>query len=211
MPSGRASDVVREALSSPETYPHGPAAVEVRETHISWVLLAGELDYKLKKPLVLDLSTNGTGERRRTMCEEEVRLNRRTAPGIYLGVRGVAISGGGVELTAADDPRTLEFVVEMRRYDERDTLTARLDWGELDRAQVREVAGVLARFGSRSTKCPRARTWRCVPTARSSRSWRTSWRCWTVDGSASPEPLSTFPQPRCGPARLARPSARCVA
>jgi aminoglycoside phosphotransferase family enzyme len=79
------SERVRRALSRPESYPHRPAIVEVRETHISWVFLAGELAYKLKKPLALDFLDYGTPARRRAMCEEEVRLNRRLAPDIYLG------------------------------------------------------------------------------------------------------------------------------
>jgi hypothetical protein len=136
----------REALSRPESYPHHPQDVEVRETHISWVFLAGELAYKLKKPLVLDFLDYGTPERRRAMCEEEVRLNRRLAPEIYLGVRGVALGEGRAVLTAADDPCAADFVVEMRRYDERHTLAARLERGELSREHVSEVARVLARF-----------------------------------------------------------------
>ena len=144
--SRTSADRVRSALSRPETYPHRPAQVEVRETHISWVFLAGELAYKLKKPLVLDFLDYGTPRRRRAMCEEEVILNRRLAPRIYLGVRGVAVTDGGVQLTAADDRRAVDFVVEMRRYDERATLAARLERGELGQEQVRAVAAMLARF-----------------------------------------------------------------
>ena len=90
---------MRDALCRTESYAHGPAEVQVRETHISWWFLAGELAYKLKKPLVLGFLDYGSPERRRAMCEAEVRLNRRLARDIYLGVRGVAITDGGVELT----------------------------------------------------------------------------------------------------------------
>lgn len=141
------SEAVREALTRPQSYAHHPAAVEVRETHLSWVFLAGELAYKLKKPLVLDFVDYGTPARRRSMCEQEVELNRRLAPEVYLGVRGVVLGDGDqAELTAADDPRAVDFVVEMRRYDERETLAARLRHGELGADQVRAVAAVLARF-----------------------------------------------------------------
>ena len=139
-------EAVREALARPETYPHRPASVEVRETHISWVFLAGGLAYKLKKPLVLGFVDYGTPARRRKMCAAEVRLNRRLAPDVYLGVRGVAPIADGVELTDEDDPRAIDFVVEMRRYDEAQTLAARLERGELLRADVVEVGCVLARF-----------------------------------------------------------------
>ena len=62
---------------------------ELIETHISWVLLAGDLAYKLKKPVTLPFVDYSTLEARRHFCEEEVRLNRRLAPGLYLGVRQI--------------------------------------------------------------------------------------------------------------------------
>jgi hypothetical protein len=140
------------ALAAPETYPDRPASVEVRETHISWVFLAGERAYKLKKPLVLPFLDYGTAARRRKMCREEVRLNRRLAEDIYVGVRGVAERRGGFELTLEDDPRAVDFVVEMRRYDETRTLASRLERGELDREQVAGVARVLARFHAQARR-----------------------------------------------------------
>ena len=120
--------------------------VEKRETHISWVFLVGERVYKLKKPLVLAFLDYGTPERRREMCREEVRLNSRLAPEIYLGVRGVAPVPGGLELTDEEDPHAIDFVVEMRRYDEQRTLAATLGTGELKSSEVVELAYTLARF-----------------------------------------------------------------
>ena len=140
------SETLRQALARPETYSHRPASVEVRETHISWVFLAGQLAYKLKKPLVLDFLDYGTPARRRELCEAEVRLNRRLAPDLYLGVRGVARIEDRVELTDEDDPRAVDFVVEMRRYDEAQTLAARLERGELQQQDVVELGRRLARF-----------------------------------------------------------------
>lgn len=137
---------VRDALARPESYSPRPASVEVRETHISWVFLAGERAYKLKKPLVLDFLDYGTPARRREMCIDEVRLNRRLAPDVYLGVLGVAPAGDAVELTDADDPRAVDYVVEMRRYDEAQTMAARLEPGELRQRDVIEVGRLLARF-----------------------------------------------------------------
>ena len=143
-----ATTELHAALARPELYEHRPASVEVRETHISWIFLAGEYAYKLKKPLVLPFLDYGSPTRRREMCRAEVRLNSRLAGDIYLGVRGVAATERGFELTADDDPRAIDFVVEMRRYDERDTLAARLERGELDRGQVVGLARLLARFHS---------------------------------------------------------------
>jgi hypothetical protein len=118
---------IRAALARPDFYPDRPRSVEERETHISWVFLAGDRAYKLKKPVVMEFLDYGTAERRRHMCREEVRLNRRLAPHIYIGVRGVAPTAAGYELTDDRDPRAVEFVVEMRRYDERQTLAAAVE------------------------------------------------------------------------------------
>ena len=160
-PSGSATascptEEVRAALARPSTYPHRPATVEVRETHISWVFLAGEFAYKLKKPLVLDFLNYGTMARRREMCSEEVRLNRRLAPDVYLGVRGVALGAAGAELTDEDDPRAVEFVVEMHRYDERETIAATLERGELNCEQAAAVGRVLAGFHATARQVPAA-------------------------------------------------------
>jgi uncharacterized protein len=147
-------DEIGAALARPDTYPHHPRSVEIRETHISWVFLAGERVYKLKKPLVLDFLDYGSAERRREMCREEVRLNRRLAPDLYLGVRGVRLTEEGAELIAEDDPRAVEFVVEMCRYEERDTLAALLERGELLAEQVAAVGRVLAAFHATAPRAP---------------------------------------------------------
>jgi len=103
------------------------SATEVRETHISWVFLSGDSAYKIKKPVVLPFLDYGTPERRRHMCEEEVRLNRRLAWSIYRGVLALVPDGGGLRLERADHTQAVEHVVWMRRFDERATLAAVAD------------------------------------------------------------------------------------
>jgi aminoglycoside phosphotransferase family enzyme/predicted kinase len=154
MSQAPAIEQVSAALACPQTYSPRPPAVEVRETHISWVFLAGELAYKLKKPLVLDFLDYGTAERRLEMCREEVRLNRRLAPDLYMGVRGVALHPDGALLTDADDPDAVDFVVEMRRYDERETLASLLARGQLACGQVAAVGRVLAEFHANARRVP---------------------------------------------------------
>ena len=101
-------------LRHPSAYPHEVDSVEHIETHISHVLLAGEYAYKFKKPLDLGFLDFSTLERRRHCCEEELRLNRRLAPDLYLGV--VTVNG------SLDTPRicgpgpVLEYGVWMRRF-----------------------------------------------------------------------------------------------
>src|SRR5207248_9733677 len=83
-----------EQLADPAAYPHPAGPVEVRQTHISAVFLAGPFAYKLKKPVALGFLDFSTPDRRRHFCEEEVRLNRRLAPHVYLGVVPVTDEDG---------------------------------------------------------------------------------------------------------------------
>jgi uncharacterized protein len=120
---------------------------ELRETHISWILLTGDRAYKIKKPLRLPFLDYSSLERRHALCLEEVRLNRRLAPDVYLGVRAILREpGGGVRLGGEDEPGAVEYAVEMRRYDERATLARRLDAGTAGEGEVRAVGRRLAGF-----------------------------------------------------------------
>ena len=133
-------------LLEPAAYAHRPASVELRETHISWVLLAGELAFKLKKPLHLPFLDYGTLERRHELCREEVRLNSRLAPDVYRGVRAIVPAGDGLRIAGDDDPAAIEYAVEMRRYADESTLDRRLAAGAAGEPEVRDVARRLARF-----------------------------------------------------------------
>ena len=104
-----------DALRNPDAYPHPADPVELIETHISWVLLAGEFVYKIKKPLDLGFLNFSTLEKRRFYCEEEIRLNRRTAPGIYLDVVGIGGTPASPSLDKHANP--IEYAVRMRRFD----------------------------------------------------------------------------------------------
>jgi aminoglycoside phosphotransferase family enzyme/predicted kinase len=100
------------ALRGPRAYAHDCGHVEVVETHISWVFLAGEFAYKVKKPVKLPFLDFSSLAARRFYCEEELRLNRRTAPGIYLGV--VPIAGDPPSFGGEGAP--IEYAVKMRRF-----------------------------------------------------------------------------------------------
>ena len=78
-----------DGLSRPAAYPHPAADVRVIQTHISVVFLAGVFAYKLHKPVQLGFVDLSTLDRRLHDCQEEVRLNRRLAPDVYLDVVGV--------------------------------------------------------------------------------------------------------------------------
>lgn len=133
------------AMREPGFYPHRPASVEQRETAISIVFLAAERVYKVKKPLTLPFLDYADAERRRDLCREEVRLNRRLAPDVYLGVRAIVDRRGDLMLNGDRDD-AVEWAVEMRRLPEQRTMAALLDVGRLTTAGVSAAGRRLAAF-----------------------------------------------------------------
>lgn len=133
-----------EALLSPGAYPHEAEGVELIQTHISYVLLAGPYAYKIKKPIELHFLDYSTLERRRLMCEEEVRLNRRLCPDVYLGVVPIARAAGGYRVGGAGAP--LEYAVQMRRMPADRMMPALLARGAVTGDDVRAIAHVIAAF-----------------------------------------------------------------
>src|SRR5262245_66685436 len=105
-PGGGTMELTRliVALSDPNAYPHPVEKVEVRQTHISAVFLAGGHAYKFKKPVDLGFLDFSTLDKRRHFCDEEVRLNRRLAPAVYQGVVPVVRAGAGVKVGGRGEP-----------------------------------------------------------------------------------------------------------
>src|SRR5436853_2703240 len=101
------------ALADRRAYTHAVENVEVRQTHISAVFLAGPVVYKVKKPLDLGFLDFSTLEKRRHFCQEEVRLNRRLAPGVYLGVVPIVERDGRLMVEAEGE--AVEWAVKMVR------------------------------------------------------------------------------------------------
>ena len=115
------------ALSDPASYPDAVDTVEFRQTHISVVFLAGPYAYMVKKPLNMGFLDYSTLERRRHFCEQEVSLNRRLAPTVYLGVVPVTSDATGVRM---EGPGTvIEWAVKMARLPDEATLRERLRRG----------------------------------------------------------------------------------
>ena len=83
------------AMMRPEIYRDHPRSIESRQTHISYVFLAGDYVYKIKKPVRFSFLDASSLARRHQLCLDEVRLNRRLAPDIYLGVVAIVQSGSG--------------------------------------------------------------------------------------------------------------------
>jgi aminoglycoside phosphotransferase family enzyme/predicted kinase len=134
-------------LSEPDAYPERVGRVEVRQTHISVVFLAGGHVYKIKKPVDLGFLDFSTLEKRRHFCEEEVRLNLRLAPDVYLGV--VPVTRRGDSLAVEGEGELVEWAVKMRRLPDNATLLRRLDRGELNEPVVTQLAATIAEFHQR--------------------------------------------------------------
>lgn len=133
-----------EALQRTASYPHPVAAVQLVETHISWVLLTGSYAYKIKKPVDFGFLDFTTLARRRHYCEEELRLNRRLAPELYLEVVPISGTADAPRLGGADTP--IEYAVKMRQFPQEAQLDRVLAHGELTRAHAAALAATLARF-----------------------------------------------------------------
>ncbi|MBK1717719.1 AAA family ATPase [Thiocystis violacea] len=118
-----------EGLMRPEAYPHPAESIEPIETHISHVLLAGDYAYKLKKPIDLGFLDFSTLERRHHYCEEELRLNRRLAPELYLDV--VAVTGSADRPRIGGEGPILEYAVRMHRFPQSALLNRQTPTGEL--------------------------------------------------------------------------------
>ena len=142
-PRERAARLV-DALRKPKCYPHPASSVEVIETHISWVFLAGEHAYKVRKPVRLAFLDFSTLEARRRDCEEELRLNRRTAASLYLDV--VAIAGDPASPRIGAAGPVLEYAVHMRRFGQEALFDHMARAGALEPSHVDALAHAVARF-----------------------------------------------------------------
>lgn len=131
-----------DALLDPAVYPHPAPAPTLIETHISWVVLAGDYAYKIKKPVRFPFLDYSTAALRRSACAEEVALNRRWAPGVYLGVAELAATPVGPRF---DQPGTpLEPAVRMRRFDRTLELDALVARGEAAPAELAALGAAVA-------------------------------------------------------------------
>jgi uncharacterized protein len=115
----------------------------IEETHISWLLLTGHDAYKIKKSVDLGFLDFSTLEKRRYFCNEELRLNRRLAPSLYLGV--VAI-GGSPEYPVLGSEPTIEYAVHMRRFAQSCMMNRLLSRGGVTPVHIDKLAAIIARF-----------------------------------------------------------------
>jgi uncharacterized protein len=140
-----------EAMKRPEMYPDHPRSVEVRQTHVSYAFIAGHYVYKIKKPVRFAFLDACTLTRRHQLCLDEVRLNRRLAPDVYLGVVPILMRRGEVVLGTASNgadaaATVVEWAVRMRRLGEDTMLDRMLAERRVSAPQIHAIAARLAAF-----------------------------------------------------------------
>lgn len=131
-------------LLNPDSYPDHPE-VKAIETHMSWIFLAGQFAYKMKKTIVYDHLDYSTLAARHHCCEEELRLNRRFSTGLYLELVPLTADRQG-QLSLHGAGRTVEWLIKMRRLPAERMMDCRLRHHNVLPDEVRKVAELLSRF-----------------------------------------------------------------
>ena len=157
----RSRRLVAELLAHPERLPFPARQARLIETHISWVLLFGDDVLKLKKPVRMGFIDFSTLARRDHFAHEELRLNRRLAPELYLDV--LRITGTPEAPRVGGEGDLLEPAVHMRQFDPEGQLDLQLDRGTLTAADVDVVADLIARFQADAPRAEAADDWGRFP------------------------------------------------
>lgn len=139
-------------LSRIESYAEGATAVEIIETHMSVVFLTDQYVYKLKKPVRYPFLDFSTLQSRRLNCEEEVRLNRRLARNVYLGVVPLALGPHGLRLAGEGEP--VDWLVKMRRLPRHLMLDRALAERRVTENEIARFTRVLAGFYRDAERIP---------------------------------------------------------
>jgi aminoglycoside phosphotransferase family enzyme len=142
--AGPTLDAKVSFLSRPDAYRPSPGEVVRRETHMSWVFLAGNRAYKLKKPVRFPYLDFSSLARREAACRAELRLNRRLAVDIYLDVVPLVESDRGFSIGGTGTP--FDWLVMMKRLDERFMLDHVIESRRIQFAQLDHLTATLARF-----------------------------------------------------------------
>ena len=137
------------AMRDPIFYPEKPDHVEVIQTHISYIFIAGDQVYKVKKAVDFGFLDFTSLEKRKRYCEEELRLNRRLAPDTYLDVVAIwETSKGDLGLGSGD--RIVDYAVRMKKLPQERMLKKTIGAADFDPAVLDAIAQKLADFHSRA-------------------------------------------------------------
>ena len=151
------SQTLLNALQDPALYDHPVSDFTLMETHISWVLLTGDFVYKIKKPVNFGFLDYSTLEQRAHYCAEELRLNQRLAPNLYLDL--VAVRGSEEAPSLTGDGPIIEYMVKTRQFRQQDLLGNLQQAGGLTPAHIDALAATLAGFHQRIATAAQDAPW----------------------------------------------------
>jgi hypothetical protein len=135
---------LREVLLNPEIYPDRPQSIKFIETHISLLFLTGNYVYKLKKPVDFGFLDFTSLEKRKFFCEQEVKLNRRLSPTIYLGVVTITKEGNRIILDGKGE--LAEYAVKMRQIPEEFLMDKLLEKRQVTPRMIEAISEKLVKF-----------------------------------------------------------------
>ena len=153
------SQRIADKLRNAEAYRSfsGSDSIVVHETHGSWVFLAGDYAYKVKKPIKTGFLDYGTLSKRKHCCDQEVRLNRRYAPDLYLDVVPITERDGEIRVEGTGE--AVEFAVKMRRFPGDALLSDCLKKGKIATEEVLQLAETVASFHEAAASSDSKRRW----------------------------------------------------
>jgi hypothetical protein len=141
-----------DVLLNGAAYGHAVGDIKLHETHISWVILTGEYAYKVKKRVKLEFLDTTTLATRHFLCDEELRLNRRLAPDLYLEVVPITLDGTSVKV--AGTGAVIDFAVKMRQFEASQELPALLARDDVTAQEMMRLAERLAEFHRQAAPAP---------------------------------------------------------
>ena len=131
-------------IKKPGLYGNSIKNVSVIQTHISYVVLTGKYAYKFKKPVNFGFLDFTTLDKRKHFCEEELRLNKRLCPEIYLDVVPITQSNNHIEI--AGDGKVIDYAVKMKEFPQKSIMTRLLKKGEVDEEVLDKIVDILVSF-----------------------------------------------------------------
>ncbi|GAA5509668.1 AAA family ATPase [Novipirellula caenicola] len=143
-----------DSLHRLDAFPDSNATVEFHETHISWVFLVGDYAYKIKKPVKTEFLDYSSLEKRRRLCQEELRLDSRFADDLYLDVVPICKVDGKLRVEGDGEP--VEYAVKMRRFPSDALLSERVKAGRVTLSEVSQLSDSIADFHHSAARCEEA-------------------------------------------------------
>lgn len=143
-------------FTDPAFYHHSTGKILMIQTHISWVFLAGDFAYKIKKPVSFDFLDFSTIDKRLLACMKEIELNRRLAGDIYLEVLPISTDNGSYKLGAGST--AADYCLKMARFDQQDIFERRVVDHRFNPEWMDSLADQIAHFHQSTIRSDAAAT-----------------------------------------------------